>query len=248
MKKIKSTYRKDYTGETIVTSMTHIDNSWKIIKEFIPNAVINNQISNRAVVIGNGPSRKEFNMKALFNNIGGLLGTKKFQTYGCNAVYRDMEPDFMVVTGPSDGIVKEIADSGYCDNHIVYADASDIQMHPGKFYLIPQDPCWNSGALAAYIAAFDGHKQVYLLGFDHQDQPGCNYNVYAGTPNYQNATGAQAHPAFWEKAMVQVFTAYQDVEFIRVMPGKYAPVPEAWKYMLNFRQISFREFVLEGDL
>jgi hypothetical protein len=48
--------------------------------------------------------------------------------------------------------------------------------------------------------------------------------------------------------MTQVFNAYRDVEFIRVMPGKYAPIPEMWKYMLNFRQISFREFVLEGDL
>lgn len=248
MKKIKQLYRKDYAGEEIVTEMSHIDNSWRITKEFIPNAIINNQISNRAVVIGNGPSRKQFNMKALFNNIGGLLGTKKFQTYGCNALYRDYETDFLVATGPADGMIQELAESGYCDTHIVYADASDIQMYPGKFYLIPQDPCWNSGALATYLAAFDGHKQVYLLGFDHQDQPGCNYNMYAGTLNYQNATGAKADPSFWEKSMSIVFNTYTDVEFVRVVPNKYAPIPESWKYLTNVRQISFREFVIEGDL
>jgi hypothetical protein len=248
MKKIKQLYRKDYAGEEIVANMTHTDKKWDIAKEWIPNSVINNQISNRAVVIGNGPSQADINLTAIFTNFGGLLASKKFQTYGCNALYRDYDPDFLVVTGPSDGIVAEVARTGYADNHVVYADASDIQFHPGKFYLIPQDPGWNSGSLATYIAAFDGHTTIYLVGFDHQDQPGCNYNVYAGTPNYQNATGAQADPKFWEITMAHVFETYPEVDFVRVMPGKYAPIPESWKYLTNVRQISFREFVLEADI
>ena len=248
MKKIKQIYRSNYEGENIVTEMTHQDNKWDIVKEFIPNSVINNQISNRAVVIGNGPTRKLFDLGTIFNHFGGLLASRKLQTYGCNALYRDYEPDFLVVTGPSDGIVKEVADSGYCDEHIVYADASDIQMHPGKFYLIPQDPCWNSGSLAAYLAAFDGHTTIFMIGYDHQDTPGCNYNVYAGTTNYQNATGAQADPAFWEKSMAHVLDMYPDVDFVRVMPTATATVPESWKYKTNFRQISFRDFVIEADL
>jgi hypothetical protein len=48
--------------------------------------------------------------------------------------------------------------------------------------------------------------------------------------------------------MQAIFETYTDVDFVRVMPAKYSTIPEAWKYITNFRQISTREFVLEADL
>ena len=41
---------------------------------------------------------------------------------------------------------------------------------------------------------------------------------------------------------------YTEVEFIRVMPNANWYCPDAWKYLPNFRQIDFREFVTEIDL
>jgi len=248
MKQLKKIYRSNYQGEDVVTDIQLKDTKWDITKEFIPNSVFNNQISNKACVIGNGISRKEFNIGAVFNQFGGLLAREKLQTYGCNALYREHTPDFLIVSGDDKEIITEVADSGYCDNNVVYASAPHIQYHPGKFYLIPQDPGWNSGSIAAYMACFDAHKTVYLLGFDGQDTDGYNYNMYAGTPGYQNATNAQADPAFFDVTMKQVFDTYTDVDFVRVMPSQYASMPEAWKYSLNLRQISFRQFVLEADL
>lgn len=248
MKKLAQLYRTTYTGEHIVTDLTLKSNLWNVTKEWIGNSVTNNQISNQACVIGNGISRKEFNINLVFNHFGGLLAANKLQTYGCNALYRDHTPDFLVVSGDQSGIVKEVADSGYCTNNIVYASAMDIQANPGKFYLVPQDPNWNAGSVATYMAAFDGHTKVYLLGFDGQDTTHCNYNVYAGTNGYQNATNAQSDPAFLDLTMKAVFDAYPNVDFVRVMPSEFAHMPDIWKYCTNLRQLNFRQFVLEADL
>lgn len=248
MKKLNKIYRSNYQGEEVVTDLVLDQQSWDITKEFIPNSVFNNQISNQACVIGNGISRERFDVGAIMNQYGGLLGTKKLQTYGCNALYRDQSPDFLVVSGEDTQIVAEVAYSGYCDNHIVYASAPHIQSHPGKFYLVPQDPGWNSGSVATYLACFDSHTTVFLLGFDGQDTAQYNYNIYAGTPGYQGATNAQADPAFFDLTMKAIFDLYNDVDFVRVMPSKFASMPESWKYCLNLRQISFREFVIEADL
>lgn len=248
MKKLEKLYRTIYTGEHIVTDLTLKSNNWNITKTWIGNSVTNNQISNQACVIGNGISRKEFQLSAVFNHFGGLLATQKLQTYGCNALYRDFTPDFLVVSGDDAGIITEIANSGYCTNNIVYASAMDIQAHPGKFYLVPQDPDWNAGSTATYLAAFDGHKKIYLVGFDGQDTENYNYNIYAGTHGYQSARNAHASPAFLDLTMKIVFDTYHDVEFVRVMPSANSAMPESWKGCTNLRQISFRDFVLEANL
>jgi hypothetical protein len=249
MKQLKKWYRADYQGEDVVTDLVHQNQNWDITKEFIPNSVFNNQISNQAVVIGNGITRSEFKIDVVMNHFGGLLGRQKLQTYGCNAFYRDHTPDFLVVTGDDATIVTEIANSGYCDNHVVYASAKEILNHPNKFYMIPQDPGWNAGSMAAYLAAFDGHEKVYLLGFDGQDTAHYNYNVYAGTNGYQPERNAPAPYAdFLDATMSQIFDVYSDVDFVRVMPNEFYSIPEEWRYKTNLRQISFRQFVYEADL
>jgi hypothetical protein len=248
MQKLNKWYRKDYHGENVVGNLIYDKQKWEISEEWVPNSVVNNQISNQACIIGNGISRKEFNLSAVIGHHGGLLGRMKLQTYGCNALYRDHTPDFLVVSGEDDGIVSEVANSGYCDNNIVYASIPHIMRHPEKFYSIPQDLAWNAGSVATYLAAFDGHKRVYMIGFDGQDTAGINYNMFAGTPNYQGSSGAQADPAFLDLTMKTIFTTYGDVDFVRVMPSKYTTIPESWKYCTNLRQISFRDFVIEADL
>ena len=114
MKKLKKWFRKDYQGEEIVTDLVHIDNSWDVTKEWIGNSVINNQISNKACVIGNGISRKRFPLNTVLGHFGGLLAREKLQTYGCNALYREHAPDFLVVSGDDYGIVTEVANNQTC--------------------------------------------------------------------------------------------------------------------------------------
>jgi hypothetical protein len=245
MKKIEKLYRSNYVGEDVITNMTYTGGSWEYSREKISNGIINNQISNKAIIIGNGTSRLGMNLNLIKNHRGGLLASGALQSYGCNALYRDFSPNFLVATG--DDIVKEIADSGYADDNIVYASAYDILDYPGKFYLIPQDPGWNAGTIATYMACFDGHEKVYLLGFDGIDTPTDGYNVYANTPSYKAPSYGHSEE-FWVQSMQQIFNTYPDVDFVRVTPTKHFRMPEPWLYVPNLRQIDFRDFALEVDL
>ena len=245
MQKIKQLFRKDYLGEDVNTIRTYQHAKWNPQSEYVVNQVVNLQTSNRALILGNGPSRQEINLDVVKRNTAGLQGRLKLQTYGCNAIYRDFEPNFLIATGTE--IIKEIADSKYCDNHVVYAPSNEIVNYQDKFYLIPQDPKWDAGSLAAYIAAFDGHTKIFLAGFDGNDSANINYNIYAGTNGYPEPQDTIAED-FWIKSMTRVFKTYPDVDFARIVPTENFRTPEAWKYCLNFRNISVRQFVIEADL
>ena len=90
-------YRKGYIGEDIIVERVHEDSQWHNTTEHVPNVITNNQISDRAVVIGNGPNRLGFDLN-LLKKPQGLLGATTVQTYGCNALYRDYNPDFLVAS------------------------------------------------------------------------------------------------------------------------------------------------------
>jgi hypothetical protein len=249
MQKIQKLYRKNYLGEEVVRDLTYHDGTWDESREYVPNNVINEQISNRAVIIGNGSSRLELDrnlFNLLANHKAGLLASSAVQTYGCNAIYREFNPDFLIANGPE--IVNEIANSGYCDNEIVYSTQNAVLDYPGKFYLTPQNPHWDAGAIAAYLACFDGHEKIYLLGFDgHSGEEAAFYNVYAGTAGYP-AKSAGSTEAFYAKSLKLVMDTYNDVEFVRVMPTNTWYMPELWKYQLNLTQIGWRDFVFDVDL
>ena len=239
-------YRRGYTGEDIIVERKYDGQTWHNVTETVPNRVTNNQISDRAVIIGNGTSRLDFNLRHL-KTPSGLLGSKTVQTYGCNALYRDFTPDFLVATG-NNGIVKEIANSPYVNDNIVYTNAIHLLEHPNKFYLIPYDAYADAGATAAYIAAFDGHKRIYLIGFDGHDMSGHNNNVYADTNGYDDKREFEIEGDKLINNRVRLFNTYDDVDFVWVTTRGRSIVHEKFKWIANHRQISYRDFVLECDL
>jgi hypothetical protein len=246
MQKMKRLLRSEYIGEEITTRMTWENGQWNPENEFIPNRVSNSQISKRAVVIGNGNSRENYELFLLKNHRAGLLGSLALQTYGCNALYRDFRPTFLIATGPT--ICAEIANTeNYCAENIVYANAEIVAKHPGKFYLLPQDLHYNAGALAAYMACFDGHETVYLMGFDGTDGNDHGHNIYRDTNGYSDETNPQSD-RLWIKTLLLIMETYSNVEFVRVQPTPGWQCPEEWLARDNFRQISYKAFVLEADL
>ena len=160
-------------------------------------------------------------------------------------MYRDYEPTFLIATGKD--IVDEIANSGYCDDHIVYAHSQSVQNYPGKFYLPPQDPGLHAGALATYLACFDGHEKIYYMGFDNSAGDNFNNNVYADTNGYE-PTNSHYSDAMWIRTQTYIMELYNDVEFIRVQPTSGYVCPPEWLGLLNFRQITYQDFVVEVDL
>lgn len=237
------TYRKDYIGEYFIQSRAQDKTIITEKREWVPNTIPAFSHTGHAVIIGNGPSRAGLPLHYLTNHHGGHLGKKKLTTYGCNALFRDAAPNFLVAT--SYGICQEIVDSGYADEHVVLTHAEQVVKFPGKYHLIPHDNYWNAGATAAWLACFDGHKIVYLMGFDNQIEPGKNLNVYAGTPGYNAADYGDVNDALWISTMYSVFEMYSDVDFVWVNP---TIMPEQWKYAQNLRQIDLRHFIYDADL
>ena len=60
-------YRAGYTGEDIVQERVLTHGVWDTTTEHVPNNVINNQISNRAVVFGNGTGRQGMPIQHILN-------------------------------------------------------------------------------------------------------------------------------------------------------------------------------------
>jgi len=246
MQQLKQLYRANYAGENIVGSLTLHNGEWDPVTEFVPNQVFNTHTTTQAVAIANGESRKDFNLQLIGDHRGGLLAVDKLQTYGCNALYRDFTPDFLVAVG--DGIIKEIANTEYADNNIVYANAGSLLNYPGKFYLIPQNVSFDAGSLAAYMACFDGHKKVFLIGYDqYDDRVDYVNNIYKDTNGYLTSNQTQ-NARFFSLTLHNVVTTYPEVEFIRVMPESTWWVPPELLPLPNFRQIDYNQFTIEADL
>jgi hypothetical protein len=245
MQKLKKLYRANYAGENVVSQLILKDGNWNPEVEFVPNQIFNTHSTAQAVCLGNGESRRDFDLMWISRHRAGLLAKDKFQSYGCNALYRNFSPDFLVATGKE--IIAEIANTDYCTDNIVYTTAEYLPKYPEKFYLVPQNISFDAGALAAYLACFDGHKKVFLLGYDQYDTPGPVNNIYKDTAGYLLSTDEQ-NGQFFGLTLQNVVQTYDDVEFIRVMPLSTWWQPIGLRPLLNFRQISYKEFIIEADI
>jgi hypothetical protein len=245
MFRLDKIYRTNYLGESVTVEARQQSQNWTYKTEWVPISVLNRQTARTACIIGNGNSRVDFPTGLVLNHMSGVLGRDSMQTYGCNALYRDSEPTFLVATGNE--ICEELANSGYCDDHIVYANASMVLKYPGKFYLIPQDVPANAGTVATYLACFDGHEKIYLLGFDGWSGDNYHNNVYTDTNAY-GPNDTHVSEEMWVRSLSLIMQTYDEVEFIRVMPTDSWRCPTEWKQLPNFTQIDWQSFIMQADL
>jgi len=127
-----------------------------------------------AYIIGNGPSRKNFDLNLLKGS---------GQTYGCNALYRDFVPDYLFMVDSK--ISKAIVDEEVYKKCICYAPSLEVNRYPGTLNLIPNNPYWVSGNQAMWTACIHGHQNIYLIGFDFREfgRDELN-NIYQNTAFY----------------------------------------------------------------
>jgi len=190
-----------YKGEEIIANLIIKGGKKYEERVWMPRTVFNDPAGKDAYIIGNGKSRKEFD-----------LTTLPADTYGCNALYRDFTPNFLVVVDRF--MYKEIIDSGYAENNVVYTNHNCMTKMGGKSHLIPANPHRGAGPSAAHIAIHDGHTKLYLLGFDCGVDDADN-NVYVDTVNYNNSSTV-VHVTVWDTQMAQLMNAYPGVEFVYV--------------------------------
>jgi len=166
-----------------------------------------------AFVLGNGQSRLRFNI----NNLKSY-GT----TFGCNAIYRDFMPDYLIAVDPEmlDEIIRHRVhhQTNVLANYSAHTKISTIETNmPGIM---------DSGNLATLHACQLGHKVIYMIGFDYVSNTKYSNNVYAGTPNYKSKTGPHVLTVTeqsWYYRTIIMLLRYPDVRFIRVNGNDYVP-------------------------
>lgn len=220
---ITERYRKDYTGEFIITSTAWSGSKKRTRREWIPNPIENHHISGRAVCIASNTEIGEFDFTKLQRHKGGLLGSKKLQTYGVGSIAKLMRLDFAVEK--DNAILNDILNNHYYKDNVIYTTPRNCLAHPGVFYNIPYNPPLVKEVLLAYLAAFDGHNEIFLLGYS--DDAGIGQNN-------------------WDEQMNRVISAYPSTKFFHV--GYESQTPDLWKNNSNFKQLSHREFIFYCDV
>jgi hypothetical protein len=220
---ITARYRSDYAGEFIITQSIWSGGKKQQTREWVANPIENQHISDRAVCIGSDHDLPHFNYTILQQHRGGLLGSKKLQTYGLGSTAKQMRLDFTVET--DDVILQELMDLHYYQDNVVYTSPRNCLKHPGLFYLTPYNPVLIKHALALYLAAFDGHKEIFLLG----------YNQYTDAGN-----------TAWAAHVSEVINAYAGTKFI-IVGAKHHAV-KSWLEHANVEQMTYREFISYCDV
>jgi hypothetical protein len=220
---IPTRFRSDYSGEFIILESKWSAGRKQQTREWIPNPIENHHLSGRAVCIGSGVDTWQFDYTRLQRHRGGLLGSKKLQTYGTGTITQTMRLDFAVV--PNAEELQQLIDADYQESNIVYTTSRNCILNPGQFYLIPYSPRLIDLALLPYLAAFDGHQEVFLIGY---------------TKEMPATTSA------WQSDIASVFSAYPGVKFHLV--GLKTNMPESWLEHANVEHFDYRQFISYCDV
>ena len=185
-----------------------------------------------AFVLGNGISRKHIDVDALLK-----LGT----VYGCNALYRTHTPHVLVATDRP--ISTQIQESGYSAKNKFYTRRPISGL--GALAVPKQYFGFSSGPIAAGIAAIDGHRNIYMLGFDMGPTANGKFNnIYASTEFYKDANANPTFSGNWVKQRVTVTRDYPNCQFVRVCGDTTTAILEL-QYIPNMRSITIADFLLK---
>ena len=186
-----------------------------------------------AYCIGNGPSRKNFDLNRL---------KETGQTYGCNALYRDFMPDFIFSVDSK--ITIEMCENEVGRKTIHYAPAIEVNRHKEMVHLIPDNPHWISGNAAFWTAAVHGHKNIYLLGFDFREYGKDQFNnMYQDTNNYGERHNDQIFEG-WLKQFRDILKMrpYCNFTVVHDRPPEYLLNLQTGTDLGNSKVISYAEF------
>lgn len=233
---IAERYRRDYQGEFVIQTTTMRDGVKHQDRVWVPTPIENHHITGYAAVIGTNVDRDRFNHTRLQRHRGGLRASRKLFTYGTGDVWRDMRLDYYASTDQShlDQIqqrtVFEVTplltrELRYHDVTKVYTSSSKWLDNDGKFLLMPHSPLLSDPALPVYLAAFDGVREIYLLGY--------NREVVAQDP-------------IWHRDILHVMKIYPSVRFVLV--GTPSNMPPEWLALRNVDAITHRRFITHCDV
>jgi hypothetical protein len=227
---------KPYEGETVNTHLT-IRKGKKIQETAFYKDRVKAVPRGNAYCIGNGPSRKDFDLHRL---------KASGQTYGCNALYRNFIPDFIFsIDSP---VTLEMVKEKVYEKCIHYTPSLEVNRYPkggpSHLHLTPNNPHWICGNQAIWTAGVHGHKNIYLLGYDFREygknQPN---NIYQDTENYGERHSDTVFDG-WLKQFRDMLKLRPYVNYIMVHdnPPEYMHNVQTGTDMGNSSIMSYKEF------
>jgi hypothetical protein len=183
-----------------------------------------------AFVLGNGRSRLKIDNSKL----------KQFATvYGCNALYREYDPDYLIAVDVK--MVNEIIGAGYHKTNQVWTNPNKGVTTKSNINFFSPHKGWSSGPTALWFAAQQGHKNIYIFGFDYQGVNGKFNNVYADTYNYKKSADSPTFHGNWLSQTEKVVKDFRQIKFYRVIePGSFVP-DQLGPQHHNLRHITYSE-------
>ena len=223
-----------YNGETIITN-TIIRKGQRIQEKAFYEDKVKAVPRGNAYIIGNGPSRKGFDLTRL---------AETGQTYGCNALYRDFIPDFIFSVDTK--ITMKMCEDEVGLKTFHYAPSLEVnrKQTKGMLHLIPHNPHWISGNTAFWTAGVHGHKNIYLIGFDFREYgKGQLNNIYQDTEYY----GERHDDLIFEGWLKQFrdmlkMRPYVNYTVVHDNPPEYFKFLQTGTDLGNSKVISFAEF------
>ena len=228
-------YAKDYDGEWVNYQLGHA-----VERKFISPDLRFTRNGGRSIVLGNGLSRQRYDLKQL-NHSNRYKRLEHYNVlYGCNKAHQEEgDLDFIAITHRFMG--RDVAK----DKHGICYTTPECQRQHKSMNLIPLYPRMDAGATAAMLAAFHGADRIFLFGFDGQNDPKHNNNIYADTDHYGSSTD-KINDRDWHLNLYKVIAGYKNTQFYRVDVSP--PGARILTVLPNYKVIPFSMFVSLADL
>ena len=183
-----------------------------------------------AFVIGNGTSRASINLSKL---------KSQGKIYGCNALYRDFDPDILVCVDTK--MVIEINNAKYQHSHEVWTNPNKLFHNMTGFNFFNPGKGWSSGPTALWKASQDGFDEIYILGFDYEGIDDKINNMYADTANYRKSTDKATYFGNWQKQTYSTIYQNRDKRYIRVIQEE-GYIPREFSKLYNLKHMNITDF------
>jgi len=194
-----------------------------------------------AFIIGNGTSRKAFDLLDAIQK----LGENRPVIYGCNALYREFKPNYEIpdiLIAIDSGAIAEIRSSDFPSQKVIIPPENE-HWEPKELHPNGERPRANAGMCAMREAVHRGAKVLLCLGFDSflKDANQSVSNLFDGTTNY----GPETRASVWDNPGRTRYMSYfakhnPNVDFIFVYPSDMEAVQMGER---NVYQTSYEEMM-----
>jgi hypothetical protein len=187
-------------------------------------------LESTAFVLGNGTSRKTINLNEL---------KRKGITFGCNALYREFSPDYLIAVDTK--MILEISQAGYQHQQQVWTNRNKNFKKIKGLNFFQSDKGWSSGPTALHFASTTDVEDIYILGFDFIGIENKINNIYAGTYNYKRIDEHATFHGNWLRQTLITCQKFSKKRYIRVL-GENGYIPQEFHDLSNMSHINIKDF------